>query len=59
MSWPFVKVAEEHSIPAVENVPLAHALYDSTDLGREIPPQLYGAVAEVLVYIFKLDQKAP
>ena len=54
-----VKVAEEHSIPAVENVPLAHALYDSTDLGREIPPQLYGAVAEVLVYIFKLDQKAP
>ncbi len=53
-----VKVAEEHGISTVENVPLAHALYDSTDLNREIPPDLYGPVAEVLVYVLKLDQKA-
>ena len=53
-----VKVAEEHQIATVENVPLAHALYDSTDLNREIPPELYGAVAEVLVYVLKLDQEA-
>ncbi len=51
-----VKVAEEHQIATVENVPLAHALYESTDLDREIPPELYGAVAEVLVYVLKLDQ---
>ena len=54
-----VKVAEEHQIATVENVPLAHALYDSTDLNREIPPELYGAVAEVLVYVLKLDQEVP
>ena len=53
-----VKVAEENQIATVENVPLAHALYDSTDLNREIPPELYGAVAEILVYVLKLDQEA-
>ncbi|WP_251315788.1 flagellar biosynthesis protein FlhB [Flintibacter muris] len=52
-----VKVAEEHSVSVVENVPLARALYASVDLGREIPPELYGPVAEVLVYVLKLDQK--
>ncbi len=53
-----VKVAEEHGVATVENVPLAHALYDSTELDREIPPQLYGPVAEVLVYVLKLDREA-
>jgi len=54
-----VAVAEEHKVPTVENVPLAHALYDSTELDREIPPALYGAVAEVLVYVLKLDRSVP
>lgn len=52
-----VQVAEEHQIATVENVPLAHALYESTDLNREIPPELYGPVAEVLVYVLKLDRE--
>ncbi|NBI10002.1 flagellar biosynthesis protein FlhB [Colidextribacter sp. OB.20] len=52
-----VKVAEEHGISTVENVPLAHALYDSTELDREIPPDLYGPVAEILVYVLKLDRE--
>ena len=52
-----VKVAEEHGVSVVENVPLARALYASTKLEREIPPELYGPVAEVLVYVLKLDQQ--
>jgi len=52
-----VKVAEENGVSVVENVPLARALYASVDLNREIPPELYGAVAEVLVYVMKLDEK--
>ncbi len=52
-----VKVAEEHGIATVENVPLAHALYNQTELDREIPPDLYGPVAEVLVYVLKLDRE--
>ena len=51
-----VKVAEENGVSVVENVPLARSLYASVELGREIPPELYGPVAEVLVYVLKLDQ---
>lgn len=52
-----VQVAEENGVAVVENVPLARALYGSTDLGQEIPPELYGAVAEVLVYLYQLGKK--
>ena len=52
-----VKVAEESGVSVVENVPLARALYASTKLDREIPPDLYGPVAEILVYVLKLDQE--
>jgi flagellar biosynthesis protein FlhB len=46
--------ATEHSIPIIENPPLAQALYKSVEVGQEIPPHLYRAVAEILAYIFKL-----
>ena len=52
-----VKVAEEHKIPTIENVPLARALYADTEVDQEIPPELYNPVAEVLVYIFRLNEK--
>jgi len=47
-------MALEHDIPLVENPPLAQALYKSVEVGREIPPHLYRAVAEILAYIYKL-----
>ena len=50
-----VQMAEQHHIPTIENVPLARALYAQAELNQEIPPDLYEAVAEVLVYIFKLN----
>ena len=46
--------AVEHQVPVIENPPLAQALYKSVDVGQEIPPHLYRAVAEILAYIFKL-----
>jgi len=49
------QIANEHNVPLVENPPLAQALYKSVDVGREIPPHLYRAVAEVLAYIFRLQ----
>lgn len=48
------QIAIDHQIPIVENQPLAQALYKSADVGQEIPPHLYRAVAEVLAYIFKI-----
>ena len=52
-----VKIAEENKVAVVENVPLARALYADTELDQEIPPELYNPVAEVLVYIFRLNEK--
>jgi flagellar biosynthetic protein FlhB len=48
------QIAIDHQVPIVENEPLAQALYKSADVGQEIPPHLYRAVAEVLAYIYKL-----
>ena len=48
------QIANDHEIPIVENQPLAQALYKSADVGQEIPPHLYRAVAEILAYLFKL-----
>lgn len=53
-----VKVAEENHVTVVENVPLARSLYAAVDLGREITPDFYGPVAEILVYVLKMDQEA-
>lgn len=46
--------AIDNHVPIIENVALAQALYKSVDVGQEIPPHLYRAVAEILAYIFKL-----
>jgi flagellar biosynthetic protein FlhB len=46
--------AMEHQVPLIENPPLAQALYKSVDVGQQIPPHLYRAVAEILAYIYKL-----
>jgi flagellar biosynthesis protein FlhB len=48
------QIAIENQVPLVENPPLAQALYKSCEVGREIPPALYRAVAEVLAYIHRL-----
>jgi flagellar biosynthetic protein FlhB len=46
--------AVEHQIPIIENKPLAQALYQTVDVGQEIPPTLYRAVAEVLAQIYRI-----
>lgn len=49
--------AKECNIQIVENKPLARSLYYTVDLDREIPPELYGAVAEVLAFVYNLENK--
>ena len=48
------EVAKEHQIEIVENKPLARMLYANVDIGQEIPPELYQAVAEVLAMVYNL-----
>ena len=52
------KVAEEHGVPIVVNPPLAQALYKSAEVGSEISPNLYRAIAEILAYIYRLSRGA-
>lgn len=47
------EVARENNIEIVENKPLARMLYHNVDIGAEIPPELYQAVAEVLAAVYK------
>jgi len=46
------EIAEESGVPIVQDVPLARALYASAEVGEEIPPELYRAVAEVLAFVY-------
>jgi len=45
--------AKEYKIAIVENKPLARILYHNVDVGMEIPPELYQAVAEILANILR------
>ena len=45
------KIAYEFGIPIMENVPLAHALYDLADEGRYIPRELIEPVAKVIRWV--------
>jgi flagellar biosynthetic protein FlhB len=49
-----VAIARENSIPVVQNVSLARAIYKTIDIDQEISPDLYKAVAEVLAYVYRL-----
>ncbi|MEM8812632.1 MAG: flagellar biosynthesis protein FlhB, partial [Pseudomonadota bacterium] len=50
-------IAREHTIPLVENPPLARALHATVEIDREIPEEHYRAVAEVIGYVMKLRQR--
>jgi flagellar biosynthetic protein FlhB len=49
--------AAENRIPMVQDVPLARSLYKSCEVGSEIPPELYGAIARVLAFVMTLKAK--
>lgn len=57
MALRIVRVAEENEIYIVENKPLARAIYATTDLNQQLPKEFYGAVAEILVHVYRLNHK--
>ena len=44
--------AKENNVAIMENKPLARALYATVDIGQQIPPELYQAVAEILAVVY-------
>jgi len=51
------RIAVEHGVPIVERRPLAQALYRSVEIGQEIPREFYGAIAEVLAYVYEIARR--
>jgi flagellar biosynthetic protein FlhB len=52
------EIAIANGIPLVERPPLARGLYWGVEMGHEIKPAFYEAVAEVLAYVYRLRGKA-
>jgi len=51
------EVAAEARVPMVQDIPLARALHASCELGQEVPPQLFTAVARVLAFVMHLGAR--
>src|SRR5215210_802722 len=49
--------AAEARVPMVQDIPLARALHASCELGQEVPPQLFTAVARVLAFVMHLSAR--
>jgi len=47
------ETARKYNIAIVENRPVARALYASCEIDEEIPPELYQAIADILIYVYK------
>lgn len=50
------KVAKGNEVPIVESPILTRSLYHTTEVGHQIPDQLFTAVAQVLAYVFQLKR---
>ena len=52
-----LSVAQKNSVPVYQNKTLVNMLM-ALEIDREIPPELYHAIAEVMAYVYRLDKKA-
>lgn len=48
-------LAREHNVPIVEDKILAQSLFKAVDIDKEIPFNLYKAVAEILAYVYQIN----
>ncbi|MBO6303758.1 MAG: EscU/YscU/HrcU family type III secretion system export apparatus switch protein [Selenomonadaceae bacterium] len=49
-------VAQKNTIPVYQNKTLVNMLM-ALELDREIPPELYKVIAEVMAYVYRIDKK--
>ena len=51
-----IEIARQHNVPLYEDHNLVQVL-EALDIETEIPPELYHAVAEVLAFVYRLNNK--
>lgn len=49
-----IQIAEENNVPVIDNAPVARAIFRIVELNQLIPPDLYKAVAEILLFVYNL-----
>ena len=54
MAERILELARENQVPVLRAAPLARALYKHAEIGEAVPSALYGAVAEVLAWVYQL-----
>ncbi len=52
-----IEIAIHHNVPVIDNPPVARAIFRMVDLNQQIPPELYKAVAEILLFVYGLKNK--
>ena len=51
-----IDIAKEHNVPVIENAPVARALFKMVELNHFIPPELYKAIAEILLFVYNMKK---
>ena len=51
-----INIAKEHSVPVIENAPVARALFKMVEINHTIPPELYKAIAEILLFVYNMKK---
>jgi len=57
MAFQIRKIAAEHKIKIIPNPPLARGIYKAVEVEEFIPDEFFKAVAELLAYVYKMDNK--
>ncbi len=52
-----IDIAKENNVPVIENPPVARALFRLVDINHPIPPELYKAVAEILMFVYRMKKQ--
>ena len=52
-----IELAEQNQVPVIDNAPVARALYRMVEVNQLIPPELYKAVAEILLFVYNLKKQ--
>jgi len=50
------EVARENEVPVMQSPQLCRAVYHTTDIGKDVPEELFIAIAKILAYIYQLEQ---
>jgi flagellar biosynthesis protein FlhB len=51
------KIARENEVPVVSDPPLARSLHASVEIGKQIPEELYQAVAQLLAFVYRVARR--